>query len=223
MHIRQFVASRAAGLMQISLGSAVRKFQASEARDALPRDVARNTVRTLLERMEKKGWVTHREVGRTYLYRSWFGPTRTESIGLKVREIIETSLRRLAGDARCRTTRLSRPATCGELLRIRKMLDEAQAGAHLKKKMIPLRTDAALRLFPVLPRKLTRSRYAKQEVGDVGIHQRHSGFSSRVADQPQFSAFSSTPPSHFHIGTRGVPAAADAALIVRSGTSWTLR
>ena len=42
----------------------------------------------------------------------------------------------------------------------------------------------------------------QEEVGDVGIHQRHSGFSSRVADQPQFAAFSSTPPSHSHIGTR---------------------
>jgi BlaI family transcriptional regulator, penicillinase repressor len=31
------------------------EISASEARDALPRDVARNTVRTLLERMEKKG------------------------------------------------------------------------------------------------------------------------------------------------------------------------
>ena len=37
---------------------------AREARGALCREVARNTVRTLLERMEEKGWVTHREVGR---------------------------------------------------------------------------------------------------------------------------------------------------------------
>ena len=31
-------------------------------------DLARNTVRTMLMRMEKKGWLKHRVVGRTFLY-----------------------------------------------------------------------------------------------------------------------------------------------------------
>ena len=97
---------------------------ASEARDALPRDAARNTVRTLLERMEKKGWVTHREVGRTYLYRA--ARPRAESIGLKVREIIETIC---GGSPETLVAALLdyRGLRRGELLRIRKMLDEAQA------------------------------------------------------------------------------------------------
>jgi BlaI family transcriptional regulator, penicillinase repressor len=97
---------------------------ASEARDALPRDVARNTVRTLLERIEKKGWVTHREVGRTYLYRA--ARPRAESIGLKVREIIETIC---GGSPETFVAALLdyRGLRRGELLRIRKMLDEAQA------------------------------------------------------------------------------------------------
>ena len=45
---------------------------ASEVRTFLSRTraVARNTVRTLLERMEEKGWITHREDGRTFLYRA---------------------------------------------------------------------------------------------------------------------------------------------------------
>ncbi len=30
--------------------------------------VARNTVQTLMARMEEKGWLTHRVVGRTYIY-----------------------------------------------------------------------------------------------------------------------------------------------------------
>jgi BlaI family transcriptional regulator, penicillinase repressor len=103
---------------------------ASEARDALPRDLARNTVRTLLERMEKKGWVTHREVGRTYLYRS--ARPRAESIGLKVREIIETIC---GGSPETLVGALLdyRGLRRGELLRIRKMLDEAQ-GQPLKEK-----------------------------------------------------------------------------------------
>ena len=35
---------------------------------ARKRDIARNTVRTLLERMAEKGWLEYREEGRTYLY-----------------------------------------------------------------------------------------------------------------------------------------------------------
>ena len=61
---------------------------AREARDALDRKLARNTVRTLLERMEAKGWVTHREVGRAYVYRAV--RPRAESIGQKVRDVIDT-------------------------------------------------------------------------------------------------------------------------------------
>src|SRR5579862_5196329 len=46
------------------------ELSARELRDiiAKKRNVARNTVRTLLERMESKGWLTHRGEGRTYLY-----------------------------------------------------------------------------------------------------------------------------------------------------------
>lgn len=32
------------------------------------KNVARNTVQTLMARMEEKGWLTHRVVGRTYVY-----------------------------------------------------------------------------------------------------------------------------------------------------------
>ena len=49
---------------------------ASEVRRVLSRTraVARNTVRTLLERMEEKGWITHREDGRTFLYSGGLAP-----------------------------------------------------------------------------------------------------------------------------------------------------
>ena len=41
-----------------------------EVRDELSkrRQVARNTVRTMMERLEEKGWLTHRVIGRTYFY-----------------------------------------------------------------------------------------------------------------------------------------------------------
>ena len=35
---------------------------------SMKRDLAKNTVRTLLDRMEEKGWLRHREEDRTYLY-----------------------------------------------------------------------------------------------------------------------------------------------------------
>ena len=98
---------------------------AKEARDALQREVARNTVRTLLERMEEKGWVVHREVGRAYMYRA--ARPREESIGRKVRELVDTLCR---GSAESLVAALLdyRGLRPGELQRIRKMLEEARAG-----------------------------------------------------------------------------------------------
>lgn len=98
---------------------------AKEARDALQREVARNTVRTLLERMEEKGWVKHREVGRAYLYRA--ARPREESIARKIREIVDTVC---GGSAESLVAALLdyRGLRPGELQRIRKMLEEARAG-----------------------------------------------------------------------------------------------
>src|SRR5690242_5621312 len=63
---------------------------ALEVRRALSqtKDVARNTVRTLLERMEDKGWLKHREEGRTFYYSA--SRPRHDSVGQKVRDIVET-------------------------------------------------------------------------------------------------------------------------------------
>jgi predicted transcriptional regulator len=98
---------------------------AKQARDALQRGQARNTVRTLLERMEEKGWVAHREVGRAYVYRA--ARLREESIGRKVREIVDTVC---GGSAESLVAALLdyRGLRPGELQRIRKMLNQAQAG-----------------------------------------------------------------------------------------------
>tara|TARA_R110002095_G_scaffold210722_1_gene198197 strand:+ start:2657 stop:3040 length:384 start_codon:yes stop_codon:yes gene_type:complete len=98
---------------------------AREAREALSRDVARNTVRTLLERMEEKGWVTHREVGRAFVYRA--ARPREESIGRKVRELVDTVC---GGSTETLVAALLdyRGLRPGELERIRKMLKEAKGG-----------------------------------------------------------------------------------------------
>ena len=99
---------------------------AIEVRDVLSkeRDLAKNTVRTLLDRMEDKGWLKHREVDRTYLY-SAVQP-REASIGQKVLEVVEHVC---GGSPEDLVTALLdyRGLSPQELRRIRAMLDEARA------------------------------------------------------------------------------------------------
>ena len=93
------------------------------------RVVARNTVRTLLDRMEEKGWLRHRTEGRTFLY-SAVRP-REDSIGQKVREIVENVC---GGSPETLVAALLdyRGLKPDELQRIRKLLDEAQAETNAK-------------------------------------------------------------------------------------------
>jgi BlaI family penicillinase repressor len=99
---------------------------ASEVRRILSRTrkVARNTVRTLLERMEEKGWIRHREEGRTFLYAA--AQPREATIGRTVQEVVETVC---GGSAEALVTALLdyRGLNAGELMRIRQMLAQARA------------------------------------------------------------------------------------------------
>lgn len=99
---------------------------AVEVREILAskRDLAKNTVRTLLDRMEEKGWLKHREFGRTYLY-SAVQP-RAASIGQKVLEVVEQIC---GGSPENLVTALLdyRGLNAAELKRIRALLDDAQA------------------------------------------------------------------------------------------------
>jgi predicted transcriptional regulator len=52
------------------------------------RELARETVRTMLERMEDKGWLKHRAVGRTFFYSA--AVPRGATAGQKVIELIDT-------------------------------------------------------------------------------------------------------------------------------------
>ena len=63
---------------------------AIEVRDIIAerRPVARETVRTILQRMEAKGWVKHRVVGRTHFYSA--AMPREATVGHKVVELIDT-------------------------------------------------------------------------------------------------------------------------------------
>ena len=88
------------------------------------RTVARNTVRTLLERMEDKGWLKHRAEGRTFLYTA--ARPRHDTVGQKIREIVETVC---GGSPEALVTALLdyRGLRPDELQRIRQLLDEAHA------------------------------------------------------------------------------------------------
>lgn len=100
---------------------------ANEVRRVLAqtRAVARNTVRTLLERMEDKGWLAHRTEGRTFLYAA--ARPRHDTIGQKVREIVETVC---GGSPETLVSALLnyRGLRPDELKRIRQLLDQARAG-----------------------------------------------------------------------------------------------
>src|SRR5262245_49580204 len=91
---------------------------------SLTRKVARNTVRTLLERMEDKGWLKHRVEGRTFLYAA--ARPRRDTVGQKVREIVETVC---GGSPETLVTALLdyRGLRPDELKRIRQLLDQAKA------------------------------------------------------------------------------------------------
>ncbi len=99
---------------------------ANEVRRVLSRtrSVARNTVRTLLERMEEKGWLRHTTEGRTFLYQA--ARPRHDTIGQKVREIVDTVC---GGSPETLVTALLdyRGLQADELQRIRELLDQAKA------------------------------------------------------------------------------------------------
>jgi predicted transcriptional regulator len=104
---------------------------ANEVRRVLSRarKVARNTVRTLLERMEDKGWLEHRAEGRTFLYSAT--RPRRDAVGQQVREIVDTVC---GGSPETLVSALLdyRGLRPDELKRIRQLLDQAQADKSQK-------------------------------------------------------------------------------------------
>lgn len=103
----------------------------TEVRDALAkqRELARNTVQTMIVRLEERGWLKHRERGRTFVYSA--NRPRTVSLGAKVTQMID---RLFAGSPEEMVTALIeyRGLTSGEADRIRKMIDEADTKQNRK-------------------------------------------------------------------------------------------
>ena len=100
----------------------------SQVRDALPprRQLARNTVQTMMVRLEEKGWLRHRTEGRTFVYSA--NVPRTVSLGAKVAQLVD---RFFAGSPEEMVTALIdyRGLTREEAERIRAMIERAEAAA----------------------------------------------------------------------------------------------
>ena len=94
----------------------------SEVRDALAerRELARNTVQTMIVRLEDKGWLKHRVTGRAFVYSA--NRPRTVSLGAKVAQMVD---RLFAGSPEEMVTALIeyRGLSPEEALRIRAMID----------------------------------------------------------------------------------------------------
>ena len=96
----------------------------SQVRGALAerRELARNTVQTMIVRLEEKGWLKHRTEGRTFVY-SAKRPRRV-SLGAKVAQMVD---RLFAGSPEDMVTALIeyRGLSRAGAERIRDMIDEA--------------------------------------------------------------------------------------------------
>ncbi len=87
------------------------------------RPIARNTVRTLMERMEEKGWLSHESIGRSYIYAATV--PREESLGQRVMDMVDKAC---GGQPEKLMMALMqyRGLSDDEVARIRKMLDDAK-------------------------------------------------------------------------------------------------
>ncbi len=87
------------------------------------RGVARNTVQTLMARLEEKGWIEHRTVGRTFVYSAVL--SRDASRGRSLRTLLETLFQGSTTDL---VTALleDRSLSADEADRIRAMIDDAE-------------------------------------------------------------------------------------------------
>ncbi len=87
------------------------------------REVARNTVQTLMVRLEEKGWLTHVEEGRRFMYTA--AKPRSKSLGARVAQLIDGLF---GGSAEQMVNALIeyRGLSETELQNIRHMIDQAE-------------------------------------------------------------------------------------------------
>ena len=106
----------------------------SEVWDVLQerRDVARNTVQTMFVRIEQKGWIEHRSIGRTFIYKAV--QPRTTTLRQRLDDLMAATGR---GSAEALVTALLEDVslTKDAADRIREMIDEAERRTKKTKKV----------------------------------------------------------------------------------------
>lgn len=95
------------------------------------RDVARNTVQTMIVRIEQKGWIEHRSIGRTFVYKAI--QPRTTTLRQRLDDLMSAAGR---GSAEALVTTLLEDASLTKAAadRIRTMIDEAEQRTKTRKK-----------------------------------------------------------------------------------------
>ena len=95
------------------------------------RDVARNTVQTMIVRIEQKGWIEHRSIGRTFVYKAV--QPRTTTLRQRLDDLMSAAGR---GAAESLVTALLEDASLTKAAadRIRAMIDEAEQRTKTRKK-----------------------------------------------------------------------------------------
>ncbi len=105
----------------------------SEVREVLQerRDVARNTVQTMIVRIEQKGWIEHRSIGRTFVYKAI--QPRTTTLRQRLDDLMTAAGR---GSAEALVTALLEDVSLSTDAadRIRDMIDEAEQRTKKNKK-----------------------------------------------------------------------------------------
>ena len=96
----------------------------NEVRERLARELARNTVQTTMVRLEEKGWLKHREEGRSFIFSAKV--PRTVSLGARVAQMVDQYF---TGSSEEMVTALIeyRGLTSQEADRIRKMIEQSEA------------------------------------------------------------------------------------------------
>lgn len=106
----------------------------TEVREALAaqnRDLARNTVQTMMVRLEERGWLQHREQRRTFVYSA--ARAKSVSLGAKVSQMVD---RLFAGSPEELMTALIeyRGLSADESERIRQMVQQAESKKRTSRK-----------------------------------------------------------------------------------------
>ena len=108
------------------------------------RDIARNTVQTMVVRIEQKGWIEHRSIGRTFVYKAI--QPRTTTLRQRLDDLMSAAGRGISGGSGHGSVGRRQSVTKDAADRIRAMIDEAEQRTKTRRRR---GSDDALRPKPL--------------------------------------------------------------------------